>query len=402
METQPPGVRHGGRRGARIPHHRQPVQRPRHQLDVRQPGATAAREAGPPAGCMDARPRHLAERAQGHRAHPGQPHALPGRDRRAGTAGGGRHRAPGGGGRARAALLRGAAGARGHAAAAAVRSPERGAAQGEGGGRLAAHPAPALRCGHWRAVRGGRRAAQGLAGPARGPAQRAICLLGARTRNHRQQFPRIAESSADSQDRHAPRRGLGRAAVVPDAGESARRLSLHRRRLSVSARGRRPDPHVRGGGHAGAHQPALPLPGQGPPGRAPVHRLRLGHPLRRGPAHAPRHLRQGRQLRGLDRHPGRHEEAVLGLRPVRADDLRFDDHQRPGADDPGLFHERGRRPAGGAVFQRERPVVRGGEEDQGLLQGPRAARVRGRAARRQRRPGPGVAGADRRAAHRGR
>ena len=64
---------------------------------------------------------------------------------------------------------------------------------------------------------------------------------------------------------------------------------------------------------------------------------------------APGHLRQDRQLRRLDRHARRHEEALLGLRPVRADHLGVDDHQRPGADDPGDVHEHRHRPAGRAV-----------------------------------------------------
>ena len=38
-----------------------------------------------------------------------------------------------------------------------------------------------------------------------------------------------------------------------------------------------------------------------PDGRAPLDRVRLGDALRRGPGRAPRHLRQDRQLRRLDR-----------------------------------------------------------------------------------------------------
>ena len=90
-----------------------------------------------------------------------------------------------------------------------------------------------------------------------------------------------------------------------------------------------------------------------PAGRAPVHRLRQRHPVRRRPGAAPGHLRQDRQLRRQHPHAGRHEEAVFRLRPVLADHLRVDDHQRPGADDPGHVHEHRHRPAGGAVPARK-------------------------------------------------
>src|SRR3546814_10388197 len=47
-----------------------------------------------------------------------------------------------------------------------------------------------------------------------------------------------------------------------------------------------------------------------------------------------------RSLRRQHPHARRHEEALLRLRPVRADHQRVDDHQRPRADDPGDVHER--------------------------------------------------------------
>ena len=84
-------------------------------------------------------------------------------------------------------------------------------------------------------------------------------------------------------------------------------------------------------------------------GAPPVHRLRFGHALRLRPGSAPGHLRQGRQFRRVDRDARRHEGAVRRLRPVRADDLGVDDHQRPGADHPGDVHEHRHRPAGGEV-----------------------------------------------------
>ena len=138
-----------------------------------------------------------------------------------------------------------------------------------------------------------------------------------------------------------------------------------------------------GEGTPGAHQPPLPLPLAGPARGAAVDRLRLGHAVRRGPRRAPRHLRQGRQLRRLDRHPRRRQEALLGLRPVRADDLGLDDDQRPGADHPRLLHERRDRPAGRDAPAGDRRLGR--RPSAGSTRSSRdrgRARLRGRAARR--------------------
>ena len=60
----------------------------------------------------------------------------------------------------------------------------------------------------------------------------------------------------------------------------------------------------------------------GLPGEAPLHRLRQRHALRARPRPAARHLRQGRHLWREHLHAGRHEEALLRLRPRRADDER--------------------------------------------------------------------------------
>ena len=73
------------------------------------------------------------------------------------------------------------------------------------------------------------------------------------------------------------------------------------------------------------------------------------------PARAAGHLRQGRQLRRVDRHARRHEGAVLGLRPVRAEQLGVDDDQRAGADDPRDVHEHRDRPAARQVPRGQRP-----------------------------------------------
>ena len=83
------------------------------------------------------------------------------------------------------------------------------------------------------------------------------------------------------------------------------------------------------------------------------------------PDRASRHLRQGRQLRRVDRDARRHEGAVLGLRPLRAEQLGVDDDQRPGADDPRDVHEHRDRPAARQVRAGQRPRAdrrRGGED----------------------------------------
>ncbi len=215
-----------------------------------------------------------------------------------------------------------------------------------------------------------------------------LLLRGPRQGDHRSELPRIALPPADPEDRAAELQRLGRPPALPDEGEPARLLPLHRRRLPLPPRGRGPDPDVRRRGRPGAHQPPLPLPLPGPAGGAPLDRLRLGHPLRRGPRRAPRHLRQGRQLGRLDRHPRRREEALLGLRPLLADDLGLDDDQRPGADHPRLLHERRGRPAGRKAPQGERPV--GGDRTQARrdLRRQAAPHVQGRPADRERRPRP--------------
>ena len=74
------------------------------------------------------------------------------------------------------------------------------------------------------------------------------------------ELPRIALAPEDPEDRRADLQELGRAADLPDEGKPARRLPVHRRRVSVPPHRRRSDPHVRGRGHARAHQPPLPLP----------------------------------------------------------------------------------------------------------------------------------------------
>ena len=132
-------------------------------------------------------------------------------------------------------------------------------------------------------------------------------------------------------------------------------LPVHRRRVRVQARERGPDAHVRRRGRRVPHQPALPPARRRHAGQAAVDRVRLGHALRQRSRPAARHLRQGRQLRRVDRDARRHEGAVLGLRPVRAEQLGVDDDQRPGADAARDVHEHRDRPAAGQVPRGQRP-----------------------------------------------
>ena len=113
----------------------------------------------------------------------------------------------------------------------------------------------------------------------------------------------------------APLPVLGRSASLAAPGERPRGVPVYRRGVPVQAGRGGPGPDVRRGGPAGADQPPIPLPGRGDAGEAALHRVRLGDPLRRGPPRAARHLRQGGQLGGVDRHRRRRQEAVLRVRP---------------------------------------------------------------------------------------
>ena len=111
-------------------------------------------------------------------------------------------------------------------------------------------------------------------------------------------------------------------------GEPARPLPVHRRRVPAQARGRGPGPDVRRRGRRLPHQPPVPPARRGPARHPAVDRVRLRHALRLRPRRAARHLRQGRQLRRVDRHARRHEGALRRVRPVRPDHLGVDDDQR--------------------------------------------------------------------------
>ena len=93
--------------------------------------------------------------------------------------------------------------------------------------------------------------------------------------------------------------GLGRAPLAPPR-ERPGLLPLHRRRLPPQAPGRR-IPRACSPARAAPSAPtgASTTCPSGHARQAPLDRLRLGHPLRRGPGRPARHLRQGRQLRRL-------------------------------------------------------------------------------------------------------
>ncbi len=129
-----------------------------------------------------------------------------------------------------------------------------------------------------------------------------VFVHGARPRGARRQLLRVAEPHADPQARRAQSQGLGRDPRFPAERKSSRHLSVHRWRLSLSARRRRPDAHVRRRRRAGAHQPPLPLSRRGSRGHAPVHRFRLHHVVRRRSGHAARHLRPHGKFRRVHRH----------------------------------------------------------------------------------------------------
>ena len=100
-----------------------------------------------------------------------------------------------------------------------------------------------------------------------------------------------------------------------------------------------------GEGDAVPDQPPLPPAGRGPAGHPAVHGLRLGDPVRVRPRRASGHLRQGRDVRCLHRHPRRHEGPLRRVRPLRSDHLGVHDHQRSGPDHPGHVPQHGHRPA---------------------------------------------------------
>ena len=140
-----------------------------------------------------------------------------------------------------------------------------------------------------------------------------------------------------------------------------------------------------GEGDAVPHQPPVPPAVRRAAGDPAVDRVRLGHPVRPRPGRAPRHLRQGRHLRGVDRHARRHEGALRRVRPVRPDDVGVDDDQRPGPDDPGVLPEHRHRPAARRVPRREGRDPRGGGRGSGRgCCAPSAAPCRPTSSRRTR------------------
>ena len=277
-----------GRGRPGLPDHRQPVQRPRHQLDVRQPVPPAARKARPAGREVDAAPRHHAEGTARHRADPRRPRALPGRDRRTGP---------------------------GHQRAHRIAEPKSPTARRATGNRCTTWATTAL--------------------------PKALDLYATDACTSADRHPRTRESQADAADRtlltlrqryndaiHSLdsdalkllRDWPARLKSITDEVteykvrdktirvENYRESLAHQKIPKIAAptykswgelltflqkenlpgdypytggvypvppHRRRPDPHVRRRRHARAHQPPLPLPERRPARRAPVHRVRL-------------------------------------------------------------------------------------------------------------------------------
>ena len=134
------------------------------------------------------------------------------------------------------------------------------------------------------------------------------------------------------QGRAAEIRRSRRNTALADARQSARLFSVHRGRVPIPPRERRPDAHVRRRRRSVPHQPPFQAALRRHAGQTPFDRVRFGHALRRRAARAPGHLRQGRQFGRFGRNARRHEGALRRLRSVRAGNVGIDDDQRSRAD----------------------------------------------------------------------
>ena len=159
---------------------------------------------------------------------------------------------------------------------------------------------------------------------------------------------------ADPEDRPAALRRTGASRCASSLKENLPgQLSVHGRRVPVPARGGGPDAHVRRRGHARSAPTAASTTSPRVSRRRACRRrsTRSRSTARIRDVRPDIYGKVGNSGR-LDRDRRRRQEALLGLRPVRPDDLGVDDHQRAGADHPGVLHERRDRPAGGAASAR--------------------------------------------------
>jgi methylmalonyl-CoA mutase cobalamin-binding domain/chain len=196
----------------------------------------------------------------------------------------------------------------------------------------------------------------------RGLAQDQCRLLAVGVHLHRTRPGDPCAVDVDLAGRHRGAQGPASAArdlagdpALPVLRERARRLSLHRRRLPPQAHSRAAHPDVRGRGRPRSAPTALPLAGRRPARNPPVHRLRLGDPVRRGPRRTTRHLGQGGREPGCPSAPWRTWSGSTPASICAPDHLGLHDHQRPGAHDPGHVLQRRRPPAGAQAPDRERP-----------------------------------------------
>ena len=322
-----PQVRDGGRPRARVRHHRVAVQRPRHQQSLPRRDRHAGREVRAP-GREVAFELRIDGGAVGEDLHhPARAHALPLRDL---------------GDVPRVRRLGGRT-IRCRAEALCIADINRGGTREQSGRqgpdcegsrsdvrRRCARPGARMQ-GHDRRL-----------GSEAGALSRARLHLPSSRSRHRDRNPhRESLAHAGAEDFVAALRSMGRRAALESFGKRPRRIPVRGRHLSVQAHRRRPDAHVRGRRCSRAHQPPLPLREPPHAGASFVDRVRFGDAVRPRPRHAPRHLRQDRQLGCVGVLSRRRQEALLGLRPRGSQDLGVDDHQRPRADDSCLFFERG-------------------------------------------------------------
>ena len=173
----------------------------------------------------------------------------------------------------------------------------------------------APRPGHRRRRRGQRRADRGLARRRRVLLRRRAGRQDPRPGAAHHADPRVAVRQQDPPGGAAALRRPRRAAALPARGEPARATSRSPPGCSRSSARARTRP---GCSPARATRSA-PTGGSSCCRRAAGHpavdRVRLGHPVRPRPGGAPRHLRQGRHLRRVDRDAGRHEGALRRVRP---------------------------------------------------------------------------------------
>jgi hypothetical protein len=138
------------------------------------------------------------------------------------------------------------------------------------------------------------------------------------------------------------------------ARETSRQLPVTAGRLRVQARER----IRRGCSPAKAtrsHQPRFKRVSEGMPAKRLSTRVRLGDAVWQRPGPAPRHPTEKSANSGVPIATLEDMKVLYSDSTSSTRDVGVDDDQRPGADDPRVFHEHGDRPAARQVPQRQRP-----------------------------------------------